>query len=73
MKRILEYINEELHIMPVPGATISFEEEYEIADGPPIGYRILFNGKDINLVVYYADYVNWLDKKYEDLFLQMLN
>jgi hypothetical protein len=73
MKYILKYINEELHIMPVPGATISFEEEYESANGYPIGYRILFDGKDINLVVCYSDYVNWLDKKYEELFLQMLN
>mgnify|MGYP003298197570 CR=1 FL=1 len=73
MKYILKYINEELHLMPTPGTELTFEEEYELAGGPPIGYRILFNGKDINLVVCYADYVNWLDKKYEELVLQMLN
>lgn len=71
MKYILEYIKEELFIEPVAGSTIDLEEEYADAD-TPIGYRLIINGKDVDIVVWYADYSNWLEKKYVNLRTDML-
>ena len=71
MKYILEYIKEELFIEPVAGSTIDLEEEFADAD-TPIGYRLIINGKDVDIVVWHADYSNWLEKKYVNLRTDML-
>lgn len=71
MKYILEYIKEELFIEPVAGSTIDLEEEYADSD-TPIGYRLIINGKDVDIVVWYADYSNWLEKQYVNLRTDML-
>lgn len=63
MKYILEYIKEELFIEPVAGSMIDLEEEFADAD-TPIGYRLIINGKDVDIVVWYADYAKWLEKQY---------
>lgn len=65
MKYILEYIKEELFIEPVANATIDYEEEFA-SDDIPIGYRLIINGKDIGIVVWYADYNRWIENKYEE-------
>ena len=71
MKYILEYIKEELFIEPVAGSTIDLEEEFADAD-TPIGYRLIINGKDVDIVVWYADYSNWLEKIVVNLRTDML-
>lgn len=71
MKYILEYIKEELFIEPVAGSTIDIEEEFADAD-TPIGYRLIINGKDVDIVVWYADYSNWLEKIVVNLRTDML-
>ena len=71
MKYILEYIKEELFIEPVAGSTIDLEEEFADAD-TPIGYRLIINGKDVDIVIWHADYSNWLEKKYVNLRTDML-
>ena len=71
MKYILEYIKEELFIEPVAGSTIDLEEEYADAD-TPIGYRLIINGKDVDIVVWYADYSKWLERQYINLRTDML-
>ena len=71
MKYILEYIKEEMFIEPVAGSTIDLEEEFADAD-TPIGYRLIINGKDVDIVVWYADYSNWLEKIVVNLRTDML-
>lgn len=71
MKYILDYIKEELFIEPVAGSTIDLEEEFADAD-TPIGYRLIINGKDVDIVVWYADYSNWLEKIVVNLRTDML-
>lgn len=66
MKYILEYLKEEMFIEPVAGSTIDLEEEFADAD-TPIGYRLIINGKDVDIVVWHADYSNWLETKYINL------
>ena len=63
MKYILDYLKEELFIEPIAGTTIDVEEEFA-ADEIPIGYRLILNGKDVDIVVWYADYGRWLEKKF---------
>ena len=70
MKYILEYIKEEMFIEPVAGSTIDLEEECVDAT-TPIGYRLIINGKDVDIVVWHADYSNWLEKKYANLRIDM--
>lgn len=72
MKHILEYLKEEMFIEPVENATVSFTEEME-CDMIPIGYRLILNGKDVNIVVWYSDYNDWLEKKYEKLLTEYNN
>jgi hypothetical protein len=64
MKYILEYIKDELFIEPVSGTTVEFEEEFA-GDDIPIGYRLILNGKDVDIVVWYADYNRWLEKRFD--------
>ena len=71
MKYILEYIKEELFIEPVAGSTIDLEEEFADAD-TPIGYRLIINGKDVDIVIWHADYSKWLENKYINLRTDML-
>ena len=71
MKYILDYIKEEVFIEPVAGSTIDLEEELADAD-TPIGYRLIINGKDVDIVVWYADYSNWLEKIVVNLRTDML-
>lgn len=71
MKYILEYLKEEMFIEPVAGSTIDLEEEYADAN-TPIGYRLIINGKDVDIVVWHADYSNWLEKQYVNLRADLL-
>lgn len=61
MKYILEYLRNERYIMFPSGSEIRYEIEYAISD-IPIGYRVIVNDKDIDVVVWYADYLKWLEK-----------
>ena len=65
-KYVLDYLREEMYIEPVANTIVSLDEEY--ADvATPIGYRLVLNGKETDIVVWYADLNNWLIKKYEEL------
>lgn len=66
IKYILDYLREEMYIEPVAGAVISLEEE-EVEPCTPIGYRLVLNEKETDIVVWYADLNSWLIKKYEEL------
>lgn len=66
MKYILDYLKEEMYIQTVEDAVVTYKEEYADCD-TVIGYRLIINGKDINIVVWYADYVRWIEKKFDML------
>lgn len=66
IKYILDYLREEMYIEPVANTIVSLDEEYADAT-TPIGYRLILNGKETDIVVWYADLNNWLIKKYEEL------
>lgn len=65
-KYVLDYLREEMYIEPVANTIVSLDEEYADA-ATPIGYRLVLNGKETDIVVWYADLNNWLIKKYEEL------
>lgn len=64
-KYVLDYLREELFIEPVEFTHIGLEEEYE--GEVPIGYRLILNNKDVDIVVWYADLNKWFINKYEEL------
>lgn len=64
MKYFLDYLKEERHIAVVNGTNITFEEEY-ISYDTPIGIRIFVDAKDIDIVISYSEYSEWLERKYE--------
>jgi hypothetical protein len=66
MKYILDYLKEEMYIQPVEDAIVTYEEEYADCN-TPIGYRLRINGKDVDIVVWYADYLRWIEKKFDKL------
>lgn len=66
MKYILDYLREEMFIEPIAGVTVDIDEEYADAT-TPVGYRLVLNGKETDIVVWYADYYRWIEKKYDEL------
>ena len=66
IKYVLDYLREEMYIEPVADTIVSLDEEYADAT-TPIGYRLILNEKETDIVVWYADLNNWLIKKYEEL------
>lgn len=66
MKRILEYLKEEMFIEPVANTTVDVIEEYADTDCPCVGRRLVLNGKETDIVVWFADYDSWLEKKLEN-------
>lgn len=68
MEYILDYLKEEMFIEPVANATIDLDEEFE--GEVPIGFRLIINGKDVDIVVWHADYSNWIEKKFIELHKQ---
>lgn len=66
IKYILDYLREEMYIEPIADTIVSLDEEY-IDATTPIGYRLILNGKETDIVVWYVDLNKWLIKKYEEL------
>ena len=67
MKYILEYLREVSFIEPIEGSVVGTIEEYADSTCPGIGRRLIINGKETDIVVWYADYDKWLENKYEEL------
>lgn len=51
-----------MYVKPVDNAVVRLDEEYA-CEGAPIGYRLIINDKETDIVVWYADLNNWLAKK----------
>ena len=59
---VLKYLEEEMYIRPVDKAVVRLAEEW--ADSEHIiGYRLIINEKETDIVVWYADLNEWLVKK----------
>lgn len=59
---VLEFLEQERKIKPLGEVTL--ETEYVDCD-TPIGYRILIDKKDVDIVIWWADYALFLEKKLE--------
>ena len=64
IKYILEYLRDKMLIEPIAGVTVDLEPEYFDAATIPMGYRLVLNGEETNIVIRYIDYCRWFDKKY---------
>ena len=65
MKYILEFLKEQVGIQPVEGAKVNYDEEFE--GEVPIGYRLVINDRETDIVIWYADLNNWIVRKFEKL------
>ena len=59
-----EYLRDKMSIEPIAGVTVDLETEYFDAATIPMGYRLVLNGEETNIVIRYIDYCRWFDKKY---------
>lgn len=62
IRYVLKYLKEEMYIEPVENSVVRLDEEYADAE-TPIGYRLIINEKETDIVVWYADLNEWLVKK----------
>lgn len=66
MKYLNEYLEQKLKIKPLGEVTtILYESEISVYSGE----EILIDGESSNIVVYYIDYIDWLENeffKYEE-------
>ena len=62
MKLLIEYLREEMRIQPLGDLKT---EVYESECGSYVGEEIIIDGKRTGIIVYYIDYINWLEKGYE--------
>jgi hypothetical protein len=65
LEYLLRYLKEEWFIEPVPGTKVEMIEEY--VNQIPIGYRLRLNGKESDIVVWYADYGKWIEQKMKNI------
>ena len=65
MKYIIEFLREQVGIQPVDGAMVRYIEEFE--GEVPIGYRLVINDRETDIVVWYADLNEWIVEKFEKL------
>ena len=67
---VLKYLEEEMYIRPVDKAVVRLDEEF--ADtATPIGYRLIINEKETDIVVWYADLNEWFVKKIDKLGIEI--
>lgn len=63
-KYVLDYLREEMYITPVEYASVAVDAEWSDSECE-IGYRLIINDKDTDIVVWYGDLFHWLIKKHE--------
>lgn len=67
---VLKYLEEVMYIRPVDKAVVRLDEEF--ADtATPIGYRLVINEKETDIVVWYADLNEWFVKKIDKLGIEI--
>lgn len=61
MKYLNEYLEQKLKIKPLGEVTTI---SYESAIGDYSGEEILIDDEQTNIIVYYIDYINWLENEF---------
>lgn len=61
MKYIKEYLEQKIRIKPLGTLTT---EAYECEPGEYTGESILIDGKYTGIVIYYIDYIDWLEGRF---------
>lgn len=61
MRFVEEYLRDEYRVKPLGTVTT---KPYEADCGEYTGEEILVDGKPISLIVYYIDYINWLEENF---------
>lgn len=64
MKYIKEYLAEKVRIKPL-GELKLIDEDIEPCT--PIGKRVVIDDIETDIVIWHADYSDWLEKKYSEL------
>ena len=61
MELIVQYIEENFRVTPLGEVTT---ETYESDIGDYTGEELIIDGKHTGIIIYYIDYINWLEKNY---------
>ena len=61
MKYLKEFLEQSYKIRPL--GKLTSEEYYEIADGALVGEEIIIDGFRPGIIIWYADYAQWLEEK----------
>lgn len=61
MKYLKQYLEQKLKIKALGEITTEVEES---TYGSYVGEEILIDGNHTNIVIYYIDYINWLENEY---------
>jgi hypothetical protein len=61
MKYLKEFLEQQYKIRPL--GELTSEEYYEIADGALVGEEIIIDGFKPGIIIWYADYAQWLEKR----------
>lgn len=62
IRYVLKYLEEEMYITPVDKAVVRLDTEWADSEHT-IGYRLIINEKETDIVVWYSDLNDWLVKK----------
>ena len=63
MKYLEEFLVSQYKIQPV--GKLTYDEYSDVADGGIVGVEIAIDGYRPGIIVWYADYSQWLEKKLE--------
>ena len=61
MKYIKEYLEQKIKIEPLGKLTTTV---YEAMPGEYIGEEILIDSRHTGIVIYYIDYINWIENEF---------
>jgi hypothetical protein len=61
MKYLKEFLEQQYKIRPL--GELTSKEYYEVADGALVGEEIIIDGFKPGIIIWYADYARWLEKR----------
>lgn len=61
MKYLKEFLEQKYKIRPL--GELTSEEYYEVADGALVGEEIIIDGFRPGIIIWYADYAQWLEER----------
>lgn len=63
MKYLEEFLASQYKIQPI--GKLTYDEYSDVQDGGIVGVEIIIDGYRPGIIVWYADYSKWLEKKLE--------